>query len=220
MRIAPALVLILAVPFARPVAAGAQGLGLGARAGTLGVGGEVAIGLTDRVVARGGVGWAPVDPSVVLGGIEVTFAVPRIFNAGIDLYLNGAMRVGGGVIFGSDDPALEAAFATDQDIGGTSYTPQEVGRLVGVLVTENLVPYALMGFGPHIAPGVGLFVDFGVAFLGRPSFRLAAEGGTLASDVDPLRSSLAAEAVEFQDDAGGYLRFWPLLSVGLRLGAG
>lgn len=211
-------VLALAVFSSVPETVSAQRLGIGGRVGLLGLGPEIAVGLSDRVVIRGGMGLMPLEPSLTLGDIDVTFQLPTWYNAGIDVYLNGAMRLGGGVLIKPDDPRFSGTFTTDQDIGGQTFTAQEIGTLVAVIASKSQVPYALIGFGKHTAPGVGLFLDLGVAFMGAPDFRLSTEGGTLSDDSGPLRTALDAEAVQFEQDAGRYFEFWPILSLGIRIG--
>ena len=212
-----ALLIALAAVAGAPDDAHAQTIGIGGRVGTLGVGAEAAISLSDRVVVRGGVGLIPVEPSLTLSDIDVTLELPTWYNVGVDFYLTSAMRIGGGLLFKADEPTLKG---TSQDIGGTTFTPQEIGTLVGVLDSKDQVPYVLIGFGKHTAPGIGLFLDLGVAFLGEPDFQLSAEGGTLSDDSGPLRTALDNEAAQFEDDAGQYLKFWPILNLGLRIGIG
>jgi hypothetical protein len=215
-----AVVLALATSATLAAAAEGQTLGIGGRAGTLGLGAEAAIALTDRVVVRGGLGFTPLEPALTLGDIDVGIEVPRWYNVGLDLYLNGAFRVGGGVLFKGDDARLTARFTTDQELGGQTFTAQEIGELIAVLDSRDRVPYALVGFGKHTAPGVGLFVDVGVALMGSPRFLLGTEGGTLADDTGPLRTALDAEAAEFEADAPRYLEYWPIFSLGVRIGLG
>lgn len=204
-----------------PAAAMAQGLGVGGRVGTLGLGGEAAVGLTDRLVIRGGVGVVPVEPTMTFGDVEVSLSLPTVYNVGVDLYLNSALRIGGGMLFRSADPEVTGEFSEPQDIGGTTFTPVELGTLTGVFDSNDSAPYVLIGFGRHTAAGVGLFVDFGVAFMGDPDVRLDASGGSRDPDTDAtLRNALDQEAMEFEDDMRGYLKVWPILSIGVRLGAG
>jgi hypothetical protein len=206
---------------ALPSAAAAQAFGIGGRIGTLGVGGELAVELVERVVVRGGVGLTPLEPTATLDDIEVTLSLPDWYNVGMDFYLNGAIRLGGGLLFKSDEPSLSGEFTTSQDIGGQTFTPQEIGTLTGVFDSRDQVPYVLIGFGKHTAPGFGLFLDLGVAFLGEPDIRLGAEGGTLDPDTNAqFRAALDAEAADFEAEVGTYLKLWPILSVGLRIGLG
>jgi len=196
----------------------AQGAGLGARVGTLGIGAEAAIGLTDRIVFRGGVGFVPSDfPSATFNNIDVKLTIPTFYNAGVDVYLNGAFRIGGGVLFRKDQPTLKAEFNSPQDIGGTTFTPDEIGRLEGVIDSSNSAPYVLIGFGKHTAERIGLFLDVGVAFMGDPNVTLTSNGGTESSS-PAMQSALDKEATDFENDMRAYLRFWPILSLGLRVG--
>jgi hypothetical protein len=196
----------------------AQGLALGGRAGTLGVGGELALSLTERVVLRGGGGFMPFEPTVTLSDVEVKLTLPTVYNVGLDLYVNGAMRVGGGVLFRSSDPEVAAEFSAPQDIGGSTFNPQQLGTLTGVFDAKDSAVYVLIGFGRHTAPGSGLFVDFGFAFVGEPSVALNASGGSLSDQTEPLRSALDREAVDFEEDMPGYLKIFPVFSLGFRLG--
>ena len=208
-------VLFLAVP----AVVSAQGLGIAARAGTLGVGAEIALGLTNWFVIRGGAGLMPFEPSTSIEDIDVTLILPEWFNVGVDVYLGGSFRIGGGVLFKSDDPRVEGNFTTDQDIGGRSFTPAELGTLTGVLSSRDRAPYALIGFGNHISSGIGLFLDLGVAFLGEPEINLYATEGTFLDRAE-LNSRLAAEARDWEESAGSYLNYWPIFNLGVRIGLG
>jgi len=213
--------VVLAVLSVAPGLVAGQGmeLGLGGRVGTLGLGGELAVGVNERVVVRGGIGLFPYEPTITFDDIETKLDLPTVYNVGVDLYVNGAMRLGGGVLFRSDDPSMSATFTQDQDIGGTTYTPSQIGTLTGVLDQNDRALYALIGFGRHTAPGMGLFIDLGVVFVGDPTVRLTAEGGSLDPATDSaFRSALDQEAADFQEDVGGYLKVYPILSLGFRLG--
>jgi len=200
-----------------PAPSRAQGLGLAARAGTLGLGSEAAIGVTDRIVLRGGFGVNPFDPSATLDDIDVELSIPTWYNAGVDIYLNGAMRVGGGVLIKREDPSLRAELDGPQDIGGTTFTPEEIGTVSGVFDSADQLPFLLIGFGKHTVPGVALFIDLGLAFLGESDVSLDASGGTLSDD-PATQAALDQEAQDFEDDLPTYLQFWPILSLGLRVG--
>ena len=211
------LTLAVAAGVLSPAPAYAQGLGLGARAGTLGLGAEAAVGLTDRLVVRGGFGVNPFDPSSTVDGKNVTLSIPTWYNAGVDIYLNGAMRVGGGVLIKRKDPGLQAEFDTPQDIGGIIFQPDEIGTVSGVMDSADQLPFLIIGFGKHTVPGVALFVDFGLAFLGDSDVTLDASGGSLSDD-PATQAALDREAQDFEDDLPTYLKFWPILSLGLRVG--
>jgi hypothetical protein len=212
--LALAAVALLAVPGV----AEAQ-LGIAGRVGTLGVGGEAALGFGD-IVIRGGMGLAPLEPTATIDDIEVTLKLPeKWYNIGVDLYLGSAFRIGGGMLFKSEDPTLEGVLTATTDIGGRAFTPDELGTLTGTLDSEDKAPYVLIGFGKHTAKGIGLFLDLGVAFTGDPEITLDATGGTF-SDATALRGYLDTEAANFEEDVGSYLKYWPILNIGLRIGVG
>jgi len=195
-------------------------LGVAARAGTLGIGAEAALDLSDRLVVRGGLGLTAYDISTSFDGIDVEVELPGSwYNVGLDLYLNGALRLGAGILFKPDDLRVTGVLDESVDVGGRTFTPEELGTLTGRLVSDDRAPYVLIGFGKHTAAGVGLFVDIGAAFTGETEVTLDAEGGTFADQAE-LQSRLDQEARDFEDDMKPYLRVWPIFSLGLRLGFG
>ncbi|MDX1492790.1 MAG: hypothetical protein R3253_01855 [Longimicrobiales bacterium] len=211
--------LLLLLALAVPTGASAQ-LGIAARAGTLGIGGEAALGLSDRLVVRGGLGVTNLEVSTTLDGVDVELQLPESwYNVGLDLYLNGALRVGGGLLFKPDDPQLLGVLTEPVDIGGRTFTPSEIGTLTGRIVSDDQAPYVLVGFGKHTDSGFGLSLDIGAAFTGDPRVTLDAQGGTF-SDRAELEARLDQEARNFEEDMKTYLRIWPILSLGLRLGLG
>lgn len=214
------LALALLAASSLPDDANAQALGVAARGGTLGLGAEAALPLGSRVVLRGGIGLLPFEVEGELDGIDLTLSLPdRWSNVGLDLYLNDVMRVGGGFLFKSEDVTLRATPVSPQELGGRTFTSDEIGTLTGVLESENRAPYLLVGFGKHTASGIGLSLDLGVAFMKDTRVSLDSEGGTLSDD-STLREHLDAEARRFEDDLPRYMEIWPVLSLGLRVGLG
>ena len=210
---------LLTGALAAPPSAAAQ-IGVAARVGTLGIGGEGALDISDRLVLRGGVGLVTLDVSTSFDGIAVDLELPDSwYNVGIDIYLNSALRIGGGLLVRPDDPTLTGAFQEPVDVGGRTFTPGEIGTLTGTLSSEDRAPYLLIGFGKHTASGLGLSLDVGAAFTGDPRVTLDASGGTF-SDQPELDARLEQEAQDFEDDMRGWLRIWPILSLGVRLGIG
>lgn len=202
----------------RPV--GAQDVGVAVRAGTLGLGGEAALGLGSRVVVRAGIGYLPLEFGATLDDIDVTLELPRtLYHAGLDLYLNSVVRIGGGFLVKPDGIALSATPTEPQDIGGQEYTPEQIGTLRGGLQTEDRAPYALIGFGKHVSRRAGLTLDLGVAFLRDTRVTLDSEGGTLSDDPS-FRQRLDAQARSFEEDLPRYLELWPMVSLGFRIGIG
>lgn len=203
-----------------PAPVTAQGFALAARGGTMGLGAEAALGLGSRLAIRGGVGVMPLEPDVTIDDIAYTLRVPQTwYNVGADLHLVGGIRLGGGLLFKSEDPSATASLDEPVEIGGQEFTPDQVGTLRGTLDSADRVPYVILGFGRQVRSGVGLFLDLGVGFTGEPEVHLEAEGGAFP-DHDLLRARLDAEEAQFQQDIPPYLDYWPILNLGLKVGLG
>jgi hypothetical protein len=195
-------------------------VGVAGRVGTLGIGAEAAISLSDRIVIRGGLGLSQLEANTTFDGVSVVLTLPESwYNVGIDLYLNGSFRIGGGILFKPDDPTITGAFEDEVEIGGRTFTSAEIGILTGQVLSEDRAPYVLIGFGKHTSSGIGLSLDVGAAFLGNPSVTLAAEGGTFPDQAE-LDARLELEAQAFEEDMKAYLKIWPILSLGIRIGIG
>lgn len=224
------LIFSSAALLALPVTVSAQGFAVGARAGTLGLGAEAAVGLADNVVVRGGLGLFPIETDAtrfwdVGQGVDATLEFPDTwYNIGVDLYLGGSFRVGGGMLYKPDDPKITASLQTDGEveIGGQTYGYSEVSEVVGSLSTKSSAPYVLIGFGKHTSPGVGLFLDLGVAFMGDSEVTLeATQGSDEVINSAVFRSQLQQEAQDLDDDLPAWAKkYWPIASIGLRIGLG
>ena len=199
-------------------------VGITARVGTLGVGAEAAVDVAGRIAVRGGaglaMGLATFRPTTTFDDISVQLDLPSTwYNLGLDYYLNEVFRVGGGLVFVTEEPTLRGLIDDPVDIGGTTLTATEIGLLTGEVSTNKQAAYALVGFGRHSSTGIGLSVDVGAAFLGSdPSISLAAVGGSYPQD--DMIDLLNVEEREFESDMKTYLKIWPIMSVGLRYGIG
>ncbi len=196
-----------------PAALSAQGFAIAGRVGTLGLGAEAAVGLSPKLALRGGLGLMPLEPTATIDDIEFTVGLPETwFNIGADLFLGSGFRIGGGMLFKPDDPTLtgELSGTASIEIGDEVYTSAEVAQLNGVLDSKDQAPYVIMGFGRHAAPGVGLFLDLGVAFLGEPDVQLSATGNVVGSA--EFQAELAKQEQRTEDDLGSYLKLWPILN--------
>lgn len=211
------LVAVAAFTAGLATPASAQRFGIGAQIGTLGLGGTVGISAS-RVGVRASANFMPIEPTANYSDVDYTLKLqsPQ-WSAMVDLYLVGGLRLSGGLVYSTDDIQVEGDLTTSVDIGGTSYTPTEVGTLTGTISDgKDLAPYLGIGFGGPGRSSVGFFFDLGIAFGSKPGVTLAGENGTLSSD--PLfQADLAQEAQDIEDDID-ILRYYPVVSVGLTIG--
>lgn len=213
MKKAPWIALLLLL-LAVPTTTSAQGFAIGARAGTLGLGGEVALGLSDMFAIRGGFGVFPYEYDGTFDGEDYTVSFPTsIWSAGVDLYLGGGpIRLMGGIMGRSGDLEVESSFTGTREIGGNDYTSS--GTLKGALKQSSLAPFAGIGFGKHTRGGFGFFLDLGVAFTGEPDVDLTVSGPV--ASLPGIQQDVDAEAEKIKDDTGSYLKIWPMVSIGFK----
>jgi len=213
-----------------PAAVEAQGFAIAGRAGTLGIGAEAAVGLGKNAALRGGIGLLPIERDAssfwdIGNDVDVKIKLPKKwYNVGVDLYLGGGFRIGGGMLFKPDDPTVTARLAGSASIelGDSTYRVDQVTEVVGSVNSKSQAPYALIGFGKHVKSGIGLFLDLGVAFLGDSPVKLeATDGDPLVLNSAEFQTQLAREQQNLEDDLPTWARkYWPILNVGIKVGIG
>lgn len=219
-RSAVALAALLAL--AAPAVASAQ-LSVGARAGTLGLGGEVSFGLGRMLAVRGGIGFIPYTYDDDFEGVNYEVTAPeRIWNVGVDVYpFGGGLRLSAGIL---NRPSidLEATGQQSATIGGRQYTGNL--NIQGSLSNEKeTAPYAAIGFGRATGRGLGFFVDLGAAFVGEGEISLTgtcteASTGQPCPEFQQRLQQEEDEANAQLDDFGSFVKIHPILQIGLRFG--
>lgn len=194
------------------------GMAVAGRAGTLGIGAEASLGLGPLVGLRAGFAIQPWEPSRTFDDLEFTLdlASPS-FQGLIDLYpLGGGFRLSGGIVRFGSEHEVRAEPVAAVDIGGQTYTPEQIGVLSGLFRTKKTAPYAGIGFGRLGGRlGPGFVIDLGVAFQGAPDVQLGASGPIAA--LPEFQANLRDEERTIEDDAEVF-RFYPVLSFGFVFG--
>lgn len=224
------LVALAALVIAFPATAFGQ-IGIGVKAGTLGVGGEVSFGLNSRLAIRGGVGSIPTEPEFTLSEIKYTINPPStIWNVGVDLFpFGGGFHISAGLL-NRKRYELELNGSGSQEIGGETYNGDI--RLVGFLENEKeTAPYVAIGFGRVASNGIGLFIDLGASPMGTANIEFTQSSCTVTSGPGAgqpcpssggktFQQSANEEANQAEEDAGGFLEWHPILQIGLKFGFG
>jgi hypothetical protein len=200
-----------------PGPANAQGprtVAVGLKVGSVGLGGDVSLGLTDRLSVRGGVGWMPFEYDGTYDGQRYRVIPPeRYLTLAGDLQLVGPLRLTGGLMHRSGPVRFEADLRGDVEIGDDTYTSE--GRLEGEVHSAGTAPFLALGLGRPAGSGLGFYVDLGVAFTGDPELSLEATGPI--TQEPGFQASLEHERSRAEADLDDYYRYWPVVSVGLRL---
>jgi hypothetical protein len=194
-------------------------IGVGVKAGTLGV------GLEGR--------WDPPVPwfDVRVGMNKFDFGADGDY-AGIaydstlafdNLYLTGnfkiplsPLRFTVGAYSNGNELQLTSMDTGDltYDIGGVSVPVASVGELQSVTSFDDTAPYAGIGFDFEVFGKAGLNLDFGVLWQGDPTVSLAASNFDSLSSAEQvvLGVLLERERLEIQDDISDY-KAWPVVSL-------
>lgn len=138
------------------------------------------------------------------------------FNGLLDWHpFGGKFRLSGGAVYNGNKLEAVAVPSPTYDVGGRTFTHEQVGTLTGDLDFRRLAPYVGIGWGNAISSdgNWSVAVDLGVIFQGRPRVTLTSAGG-LFSETEFLRQALAEEERDIEQDID-FFRYFPVLSIGL-----
>ncbi len=214
-------ILVIVLLAAGPAGATFSELAIGPKVGTLGLGGEVTTDLIPQVNLRGSLQWLDfnyeADIEDIHYDLDLSFLHPLVT---ADWYVfGGSFRLSAGVLFDGTDIRLDASSSSNEtiDIGGTSYTPSQLGKLRGEAEFNPVAPYVGIGFGNALSRKHrwGLTMDLGVAFIGSPDVTLSAVGTPLSgAELAQLQANLREEERDIEDDLSPF-RFYPVLALTL-----
>lgn len=205
----PSLALMLIVLPAYAAAEPAAGIGLQVSTLGLGIEAQMPIG---GLALRGGGNYLALSPERTIEGIRYDADIElKSIGALVDWYPGlGGLRLSGGVRLNGNSIDLAASPGQSVTIGGTTYSPAQVGQLSGAVDFNRFAPYLGIGWQGAVADGRMLIgLDFGALYQGRPDVRLSA-GGAAANPA--LAADLAREAADIENDLGAF-RFFPVISL-------
>ena len=219
---AVALSLLVAPPPARAMQ---YGISVGARAGTLGMGADVAVSLGDQIAIRGGAGLLAFDIDMtgrfgLADHRTAELSLPRaLYTAGAEVSFLG-LRVGAGVLIKSGDPTYRITLdpGATIEIGAGTYTEPQVRTVTTTYSWSSGSPYVHLGLGSLTSTGLGFVIDIGAVLLDDSRFSMTATGDQALITSSSFLQDIGAEERQVLDDAGGWADFWPIVSVGFRFG--
>ena len=200
------LVKIVSVVAALGAAGAVQAAGVGVRAGTTGVGADVAWSIAPTLSARlgySGLSWnrdVSTDTVHYNGKLKLSN-----FNTFLDFSPLGPFRLTGGFVFNGNK------YDVHGDSGGGSISGS-------VKSGKSAAPYLGIGYGNVSGLGVNFYADLGVMFQGSPKANLSANCGSLSGAAcTSLQSQAAAEQARLEDKLKSF-KYYPVLNVGLTIG--
>lgn len=219
--------LVIAVLIAAllvPVPGAGQGLGIGAKLGTLGYGVDAGLSMGSRFVLRGGVAFSPQQLFLTdiipadISGIDYSLEPPRTtLTLGVDAHLVGPLKLMGGIMYRSEDLVARGDADGPVRIGDTTY--DVTGSTVWARLEQSTVmPYAGLGLGKLTSLGFGVFLDAVLAYSSRSEVVMSASSDL--SLIPGFDEDLQREADDFVEDAGLIKNFYPMLQFGVKFGFG
>ena len=205
------------------VAGSATAAGVGIRAGTTGIGGDVAFDLVPTLSARFGYSWLNFNTTVESSDVNYDGTL-KLSNG--NLFLDWAplgpfFRFTGGLILNANKVDVTAQpTAGTYTLGGITYPAAAVGSLTGTVKSGNsAAPYLGIGYGRVAGAGVNFYADLGVMFQGTPKATLTATCGpaTPAALCNQIQASTALEAIDLQDSIKNF-KYYPVASIGVTIG--
>ena len=193
-------------------------IGVGVKAGTLGIGVEGRWSPLPWLDLRLGANRYDYDATGVQAGIDydATLALDTYFLTGNFRFPLSPFRITAGAFSNGNELQMTSqdTLGADFDIGGVPFSPADVGALQSVTSFDGTAPYLGAGFDFEAFGKVGFNFDFGVLWQGEPSVSLIATGlETAPPQVQALLvPALEAERLELEDEVSDY-KAWPVVSL-------
>lgn len=195
--------------------AGCQDTGrftLSGKAGTLGVGPELATKLATDINVRVGFNTFDLDfDDEEIDDVDYDLGIDlSSLSAIVDWHIfDDPFRISGGFISMHNEINLDATPNKNVEIGYTTYTPAQIGTLNGSLDIDGLSPYVGIGWGNPFAGERrwGFTLDMGLAFTDSPDVKLTSSGIVTSADLEKERRDI-------EDDFDS-LKVYPVISLGL-----
>ncbi len=123
-----------------------------------------------------------------------------------------SFRFTAGAIANNNEIQAESRISSASvQVGDTTFTSAQVGRIEGDITFDSFAPYLGIGWGRAVAEGFGFNFDLGLMFQGEPEVDLRSVGGILSSD-PILLAEVEREEQELQYDVDDF-DLYPVVSV-------
>ncbi|PHV11901.1 hypothetical protein [Chitinimonas sp. BJB300] len=195
--------------------------GVGVRAGTMGLGGDVAWSIFPTFSARVGFSALNLNGKVSESNVEYD-ARMKVNNLSglIDWHPVGPFRLTAGLVSANNKFVLNGKPTNgNYQVNGNNYNANGVVINGEVKGKNRIAPYLGVGYGNVAGMGVNFYGDLGVILQGGASAKLGVSCGSNLSTADcsRLTNDLDAERRKLEDGVKGF-KAWPVVNVGLTIG--
>ena len=208
-------VILLAALIGAGTAHADLNLGLGVRAGTLGLGLEASWNPIPWLDVRAGGNRYDYDDTGSQAGVnyDATLRLDTYYATANFKFPLSPFRLSLGAFSNNNEVLMVSQNTGSFDIGGVTYTAADVGTLQSTTSFDSTSPYLGAGFDFEVFNKIGLSLDFGVLWQGDPKVSLTSDG-LLAQALDPaFLADLEAERQELEDEVDA-LKAYPVVGIG------
>jgi hypothetical protein len=188
---------------------------ISASGGSLGIGPEIGIRASSVFGLRASATFLGLGHNVDVDDLNYDGDLRlRSYGAQADLYpFSNAFRVSAGFRVSSNRINLVASPRDSVSIGGTIYTPEEIGTIEGKVKARKFAPTLTVGVAQNRRKGLAWSIDAGVMFHGRPRTYDLVATGQLATN--PLfQDDLRAEQARIDDEVDDY-KVYPIVQIAI-----
>ncbi len=188
--------------------------GVGLKAGTLGIGVEGRWAPLPWLDVRAGANRYDYSDSGSYAGIpyDGELALDTYFLTGNLRVPASPLRLTVGAFSNGNELRMisQDSGGSNYDIGGSAFTPADVGTLTSTTSFASTAPYLGVGFDFELFGKAGLNLDFGVLWQGEPTVTMQSDGA--AANQPAFQSALENERLELEDDMSDF-KAWPVISL-------
>lgn len=191
-------------------------IGVGLGFGSLGVGGDLSVGLTPRLEARGGLNYFKVSlTNKSISDVAYDVSAKWVSGAvGVDLYLAGPLRMSGALLWNGNQLTIDANPTVSVTIGDTTYTATDVGTINGKIDFKKVAPY--VGIGLAGRGKVSLVLQAGIVLQGAPRVSYTATTSLTGAAKTRFDQEVQQEVAKIQDDLS-FFKYYPHVALGLAI---
>lgn len=185
----------------------------GVTGGTLGIGPEIGYRVNSSFGVRANAGWLSVGHDFDVDDIDYHGKL-KLNSYGLmaDLYpFGGGFRLSAGARINDNKVRLRATPSKPVSVGGTTYTPAEIGTLSGNVSVKDFTPALTLGWGGKLAEGLVVGAEAGALFQGRPRVKQLTATGLL-KDNPQFQEDLRREIREIEEDIDQY-KVYPVVQL-------
>ncbi len=200
------------------------GIGVTAKAGTTGVGGDVTVPIVDGLLnARLGYNnLSFINHAEEISGVN--YSIGTDFNSVpilVDFHpFHGGFRLSGGIYYLKHDIDAVARPGTDIRIGNTVVTAANAGQInADIQFGQDFAPYLGIGWGNaadegFLPFGIGVSLDLGVLYQGKSDVTLSQAGNTPAGAIPAADLAREAQSIE---NSLNEVKWFPIATIGFHI---